>query len=317
MKNSLLAILIIIFSTGCNRSKKNQASVYLKSDTVVLSKDEVVFISPSDNSIESLKKKHGDDFYTIADDANNYFAEAANYLDSLKVSYKNFDDNKVIVFNQNNKVIQIPRHTSPWYVIFYKNGKYETLDMINVQEDYPKFFNDKSPVDHDNLNVKHIIDSIAKKKYYVVEEQECDINTDGYDDKIIVFGYNGDINTQDPATKIAPVALLINEQNKRYKVLVNGNIYPNNFGDAFKKLAVKNNFFTIELLNEIPDQYLSEKFITFTFNETTKEVVLSKYGENINWSDGRKDEIRCSDSDFGKILYKEYDSNTIKAKCSK
>ncbi|WP_295769175.1 hypothetical protein [uncultured Mucilaginibacter sp.] len=317
MRNLLFAILVITFSTACNRSKKPQASVHPKSDTVVLNKDEVVFISPSDNSIESLKKKHGDNFYTIADDANNYFAEAASYLDSSKVSYKNFDDNKVIVFNKNNKVVKIPRHTSPWYVIFYKNGKYETLDMINVKEDYARFFNDSGPVDGDNLNIKHIIDSIARKKYYVVKEQECDINTDGFDDKIIVFGYNGDINTQDPATKIAPVALLINEQNKGYKVLVNGNIYPNNFGDAFKRLAVKNNFFTIELMNEIPDEYLSEKFITFKFNEATKEVILSKYGENISWSDGRKDEIRCSDSDFGMILYKEYDSNTIKAKCDK
>lgn len=140
---------------------------------------------------------------------------------------------------------------------------------------------------------------------------------DGFRDKIVVFGNNSDIDTQNPVTKIAPFALLLNEQNKRYTVLVNENIYPNNFGDAFKKLVVKNNYFTIELLNEIPDQYTSEKYITFKLNKISKEVVLSKYGENINWNNGKRKETLCSDKDLGKILFQAYDSNNIQTKCDR
>ncbi|MBS7563812.1 hypothetical protein KHS38_05300 [Mucilaginibacter sp. Bleaf8] len=313
--NLLLAMLIIMFSVACNRSQKTKISIPSGTDTITLNDNEVIFISPSDQSIKKLKKKQGEDFYTVADDANNYFAEASSYLDSLEVSYKSYDDNKIIVFNKNNKSVKIPRHTSPWYVIFYKDGRYETLDLINVKEGYSKFFNNKSPVNRNHLYAKPIIDSIAEKKYSVVEEKECDLNTDGFRDMIIVFGNNSDIDTQDPTTKIAPVALLLNEQNKKYTVLINENIYPNNFGDAFKRLVVKNNYFTIELLNEIPDQYISEKYVTFKFNKVSKEVILSKYGESIDWNDGKRNETLCSDKDLGRILFQAYNSNTIQAKC--
>lgn len=118
-----------------------------------------------------------------------------------------------------------------------------------------------------------------------------------------------------PIIKTAPIAVLLNNQNKNYKILINENIYPNDFGDAFRNLVVKNHFFTVELSNEVPDKYISEKYITFKFNEKSKEILLSKYGENIDWNDGKRDNILCSEKNFGKILFQNFSSNDIRNKC--
>ncbi|UEG51902.1 hypothetical protein LLH06_13120 [Mucilaginibacter daejeonensis] len=317
MKIIVLAILILTVSIACNSSQNSKTSASPNADTIILKGDNIVFISPSEKSVKELKKKYGEDFYTIADDANNYFAEASSYLDSLKVPYNSYDDSKTTVYKDNKKVVKILPHTSPWYAIFYKNGKYQTLDLIDLKERYSTFFTNKSNMVRTVLDAKHVIDSVAGKRYFVVEEKDCDLNSDTFIDKIVVLGNNSDADTQDPATKIAPVTILMNDHDQRYTVLINEKIYPNDFGDAFKRLVVKDNYFTIELSNEIPYQYVSEKYITFRFDKLSKEIVLSKYGENINWHDGKRTETRCSDKDFGKILFQMYDSNSIKAYCSK
>lgn len=314
-------LIILIFtrslSVSCKESTINVSATTSKSDTILLKEKEVVFISPSEKNIQILKKKKGDDFYIIADDANNYFSEATNYLDSLKVSYKNYDDDKIIGYEVNNKFIEIPKYQNPWYAIFYQNQKFKTLDLVNVQNEYSIFFNKKELSNPSNLNPQKIIDSIAGNKYFVVEEKTHNLNNDTFMDKIIVLGNREDVNPQNPDTKIAPIIILLNQQDRSYKILKNEFIYPNDYGDAFKRLVIKNNFFTIELSNEVPDKYVSEKYVTFRYNEKSKEIVLSKYGENINWNDGRKNNILCSEKNFGKILFQDYNSNNVNGKCPK
>lgn len=317
MKNLLLTALITFFSVACNKSREKTTSAPLKSDTIVLNNQDIVFVSPGDQAMAALKKKNGEDFYTIADDANNYFSEASAYLDSLKVSYKNADDTKVFVFRKDDKTIAIPRYKSPWYALFYKDGKYETVDLVNVREAYPKFFGYTAAKSSGALDSKTVIASIAGDKYSVLEEKDCDLNNDHFTDKIVVLANNRDLDPQDPDTKTAPVLILLNDQNKKYDVLKNENIYPNSFGDSFRKLVVKDRFFTVELFNEVPDEYTSEKYITFRFSEPSKEIVLSKYGENTVWKDGRKNNALCSDKNFGKILFRDYSSDDIRTQCPK
>ncbi|WP_048511189.1 hypothetical protein [Chryseobacterium sp. FH2] len=316
MKNILVIILFICACPlACKKSPEKTSSANATSDTIFLREKEILFISPSDKNIENLKKKCGDDFYTIADDANNYFSQASTYLDSLKISYKNYNNDKIIGFKQNNKFIEIQKYKNPWYSIFYQNGKYKVLDLIDFREEYSKFFNNKNNT-NSNLNSKKIIDSIAGNKYFIVKEQNCDLNQDTLIDKIVVLGNNNDIDPQNPETRIAPILILLNKQNKKYKILTNEDIYPNDFGDAFRRLVIKSPFFTIELSNEVPDKYTSDKYITFKFNEEAKEIFLYKYGENIDWNDGKKTNILCSEKNFGKILFQQFNSNEIQNKCS-
>lgn len=317
MKNLLLTVLITFFSVACNKSQEKTNAASLKSDTLVLKDQDIVFVSPGDQTIAALKKKNGEDFYTIADDANNYFSEASTYLDSLKVSYKNADDTKVFAYKKDNTIVAIPKYKSPWYAIFYKDGKYEIVDLINVREEYPKFFGNTVAKSSAALDSKTVIASVAGDQYSVVVEKDGDLNNDHFTDKIVVLANNRDPDPQDPDTKIAPVLILLNDQNKKYDVLKNEKIYPNSFGDSFRKLVVKDRFFTVELFNEVPDEYTSEKYITFRFSEPSKEIILSKYGENTVWSDGRKTNTLCSDKNFGKILFRDYSSDDIRTQCPK
>lgn len=317
MKNLLLTVLITFFSVACNKSQEKTTAASVKSDTLVLNNNDIVFVSPGDKTIAALKKKTGEDFYTIADDANNYFFEASTYLDSLKVSYKNAEDTKVFAYKKDNKTVAIPKHNSPWYAVFYKDGKYETVDLINVREAYPKFFGNPVAKSSGTLDSKTVIASVAGNQYSVVEEKDCDLNNDHFTDKIVVLANNRDPDPQDPDTKIAPILILLNDQNKKYEVLKNEKIYPSSFGDSFRKLVVKDRFFTVELFNEVPDEYTSEKYITFRFSEPSKEIILSKYGENTVWNDGKKTNTLCSEKNFGKILFLDYSSNDIRTQCPK
>lgn len=121
MKHLLLTVLITFFSVACNKSqKKTTTSASLKSGTLVLNDQDIVFVSPGDQTMAARKKKNGEDFYTIADDANNYFSEASSYLDSLKVPYKNADDTKVFVYKKDNKAVAIPRYKTPGMQYFIK-----------------------------------------------------------------------------------------------------------------------------------------------------------------------------------------------------
>lgn len=317
MKNviAIFHLFVCLNFVSCKKTDtvaKTGAS--LTSDTLILDNNAVIFVSPSDKEIERLKKMQGDDFYTIADDANNYFSIASSYLDSLKVSYKNEDTDKIIGYKKDGKFFRIPAEKSSWYAVLYKNGNFKTVNFVDFQDQYKLFFDTSNQKTKQNDPAK-IIDSISGKGYSVVEKKECDLNNDSFKDLIVVFANQKEINPQDPKTKIAPIVVLINQNNTSYKVFSNSNIYPNSFADAFKNLVVKSSFFTIELTNEIPDHYTSDKYITFKYDATKNNIFLSKYGENINWKDTKTTSKICTSKDFGEISFESYNSDNIRNFC--
>lgn len=317
MKNTVAIIhLFLSFSfISCNKTDLTaKTGTSLKSDTLILKNNSVIFVSPSDKETDSLKKMQGDDFYTIADDANNYFSIASSYLDSLKVSYKIEKSDKLIGYKRNDNFFKIPADKNSSYAILYKDGVFKTVNLVDFRDEYRLFFNNSNQKTKQNDPVK-IIDSISNKGYSVVEKKECDLNNDSFKDLIIVFANQKEINPQDPDTKIAPILILINQNNTSYKVFSNENIYPNSFSDAFKNLVIKNSFFTIELSNEVLDNYTSDKYITFKYDSNQDNIFLSKYGENINWSDSKKTTKICTPKDFGKIPFESYNSDNIRNFC--
>lgn len=254
-------LLVCLSFVSCKKTDEvAKTGDSLKSDTLILENSSVIFVSPSNKEIESLKKIQGDDFYTIADDANNYFSNAASYLDSLKISYKNEDDDKIIGYKKENIFFKIPPSKSSWYAILYKNGIFKTVDLVDFRQEYKLFF-DTSKQKTKLNDPKKIIDSISSKGYFVVDKKESDLNNDSFKDLIVVFANQKEIIPHDPDTKIAPIVVLMNQNNNGYKVFSNENIYPNSFADAFKNLVIKNSFFTIELINEVPDNYTSENIV--------------------------------------------------------
>ena len=67
-------------------------------------------------------------------------------------------------------------------------------------------------------------------------------------------------------------------------------------------MVIKDSFFTVELSNEIPDRYTSQKYITFRFNKKYNKVVLYKYGENIIESN-QKNDILCTEKSSGRFYF--------------
>lgn len=321
MKTFTTYLLFLLCFTSCkkqqNISLTNALNEKQNSDTIFLDSKSILFISPSDKNIEKLKMQKGDDFYTIADDANAYYANATEYLDSLKIKYTNNDDDKIIGYKINGQFVHIPKNKSSWYVIFFNDNYYKTLDLVNIRNEYTKFFNQNFTKENSgNSEMKSIIDSISGKQYFLVNNLECDLNNDSLPDQIITFGNNEEIDPHNPDTKIAPIVVLIKKINKKYNILVNDKIYPNNFADAFKKVVVKNSYFTIELSNEIPDQYISSKYITFKYDLILKKIFLFKYGKNTDWSIDKKDKTLFTNKNFGEILYENFNANNIAEKCN-
>ena len=317
MKNviAIFHLFVCLNFVSCKKTDtvaKTGAS--LTSDTLILDNNAIIFVSPSGKEIERLKKIQGDDFYTIADDANNYFSIASSYLDSLKVSYKNEVSDKIIGYKKAGKFVKIAAENSSWYAILYKNGASKTVNIVDFKDEYNLFFNASNQKTKQKDPTK-IIDSISSKGYFVVEKKECDINNDSLKDLIVVFANQKEIDPQDPKTKIAPIVVLINQNNTSYKVFSNSNIYPNSFADAFKNLVIKSSFFTIELSNEVPDNYASDKYITFKYDAKQDHIFLSKYGENINWKDTKTTSKICTSKDFGEISFESYNSDNIRNFC--
>lgn len=142
-------ILILLFCStviSCNKRFENEI-VSGKSDTILLKEPIVLFISPSPKEIEKLKKKYKDDFYTIADDANFYFANATEYLDSLKKKSLNYHKDIIMSYKNGTELTIIPKYKNPWYVVFYKSGTYKIVDLLNFKEEYISFFNDSPNVE--------------------------------------------------------------------------------------------------------------------------------------------------------------------------
>ncbi|MEW5675957.1 hypothetical protein ABGT15_06550 [Flavobacterium enshiense] len=157
--------------------------------------------------------------------------------------------------------------------------------------------------------IEQIIKKYSGTKYDLTQQKECDLNNDGLTDVILIFANKEDVLSGFPETYIAPIVVLLSSTSN-YIEFCNYNIYPNNFGDYFKQLVVKENYFTIELGNEVPDEYEEKKYVTFKCENY--KVRLHRYGSIINWDeDNTKTERSITKADFGTIEFEKYSSNTI------
>ena len=160
-------------------------------------------------------------------------------------------------------------------------------------------------------NITEVINRIQKSKLFTLKKMyQHDLNQDGNKDIILVFKNNNDLKSDDDKTLVAPVILLIHQGGDKYKFFHNEKIYPSMEGFFFKRIAFKDNFFTIELDTEVPDEYTAEKYITFKYSKN--KIVLHRFGKITNWQDERKPfNAQLTQKDFGEILFEDYDPEKI------
>ena len=160
-------------------------------------------------------------------------------------------------------------------------------------------------------NITEVINRIQKYKLFTLKKMYLhDLNQDGDKDIILAFENNNAPETDDPKTLVTPVILLIHQGGDKYKFFHNEKIYPSMEVFFFKKIALKDNFFTIELDTEVPDEYTAEKYITFKYSKN--KIVLHRFGHITYWWDERKpSNVQATQKDFGEILFEDYDPEKI------
>jgi hypothetical protein len=146
--NIILILFFCFLMVLCQRTNKDAEISYnnhFATDTIHPKENTVLLIYPSDRTINSLKKKLGDDFYIIADDANYYSANIMEYLNSLKVPYFNICDSvKVIIKDSKNQKKEIKNTNNDlyWYVVMYniKTGNYKISSLVDFENVYKRFY---------------------------------------------------------------------------------------------------------------------------------------------------------------------------------
>ena len=327
-------IFLISFMIGCNQSTKTSDNpqtndgLQMKnnSEKAIATLKEFYFsVYGNDENNDGLKKKY------LSERVLKRIDSLTSDSEDLSLDYDPFINGQDYDGQSIKKTLKIEplNHRNEYRVSFLQFGqkgeKRTTIDFLLketkngdflidglLKDNYLKFSESNKMVRNDS---KKIIDSILRRGYFLVDQKECDLNSDSLTDLIVVFGSNKDIIPNDPETKIAPIVVLINQKNDSYKVFSNENIYPNSFADAYKNLVVKKSFFTIELTNEVPDKYTSDKYITFRYKPKQDHIFLSRYGENINWADSKTTHSVCTSKDFGEISFENYNSDHIRDFC--
>ena len=160
-------------------------------------------------------------------------------------------------------------------------------------------------------NISEVINHIQKSKLFTLKKMYLhDLNQDGDKDIILAFENNNAPETDDQKTLVTPVILLIHQGGDKYKFFHNEKIYPSMEFIFFKRIAFKDNFFTIELNTEVPGNYTAEKYITFKYSKN--KIVLHRFGDITYWWDERKpSNVQVTQKDFGEILFEDYDPEKI------
>jgi len=160
-------------------------------------------------------------------------------------------------------------------------------------------------------NISEVINRIQKSKLFTLKKMyQHDLNKDGNKDIILAFENNNAPETDDDKTLVTPVILLIHQGGDKYRFFHNEKIYPSMEFIFFKRIAFKDNFFTIELNTEVPGNYTAEKYITFKYSKN--KIVLHRFGHITYWWDERKpSNVQATQKDFGEILFEDYDPEKI------
>jgi hypothetical protein len=122
--------------------KQTQVNLVMKKqfDTLINTPCALV-IYPTDHQLDSMKKKDGEDFYTIVDDDQFYLADCLQYLDTVKLKTIVKQSKGIIAFKTlDNQLYKFDLDTLSWSVILF-NGKTKptTPDITDFKSGYRSY----------------------------------------------------------------------------------------------------------------------------------------------------------------------------------
>ena len=271
---------------------------------------------------EESKTTYGDFVKIYRSEGKYIVAMPKKYISAEESEYNDYPDylEGTLVKDKNIYYFEFPYTKLPYYKKYRngdKKGDYEEFLKNDFTTPEDIVITEEGIIQNDNgemiqfKNITEVINRIQKSKLFTLKKMYLhDLNQDGNKDIILAFKNNNDLKSDDDKTLVAPVILLIHQGGDKYKFFHNEKIYPSMEGFFFKRIAFKDNFFTIELDTEVPDEYTAEKYITFKYSKN--KIVLHRFGKITNWQDERKPfNAQLTQKDFGEILFEDYDPEKI------
>ena len=271
---------------------------------------------------EESKTTYGDFVKIYRSEGKYIVAMTKKYISAEHSEYNDYPDylEGTLVKDKNMYYFEFPSTELPYYKKYRngdKKGDYEEFLKNDFTTPEDIVITEEGIIQNDNgemiqfKNITEVINRIQKSKLFTLKKMyQHDLNQDGNKDIFLVFKNNNDLKSDDDKTLVAPVILLIHQGGDKYKFFHNEKIYPSMEGFFFKRIAFKDNFFTIELDTEVPGNYTAEKYITFKYSKN--KIVLHRFGKITNWQDERKpSNVQATQKDFGEILFEDYDPEKI------
>ena len=271
---------------------------------------------------EESKTTYGDFVKIYRSEGKYIVAMPKKYISAEDSEYNDYPDylEGTLVKDKNMYYFEFPYTELPYYKKYRngdKKGDYEEFLKNDFTTPEDIVITEEGIIQNDNgemiqfKNISEVINRIQKSKLFTLKKMyQHDLNQDGDKDIFLVFKNNNDLKSDDDKTLVAPVILLIHQGGDKYKFFHNEKIYPSMEGFFFKRIAFKDNFFTIELDTEVPDEYTAEKYITFKYSKN--KIVLHRFGHITYWWDERKpSNVQATQKDFGEILFEDYDPEKI------
>ena len=271
---------------------------------------------------EESKTTYGDFVKIYRSEGKYIVAMTKKYISAEHSEYNDYPDylEGTLVKDKNMYYFEFPSTELPYYKKYMngdKKGDYEEFLKNDFTTPKDIVITEEGIIQNDNgemiqfKNITEVINQIQKSKLFTLKKMyQHDLNQDGDKDIFLVFKNNNDLKSDDDKTLVAPVILLIHQGGDKYKFFHNEKIYPSMEGFFFKRIAFKDNFFTIELNTEVPDEYTAEKYITFKYSKN--KIVLHRFGDITYWWDERKpSNVQATQKDFGEILFEDYDPEKI------
>ncbi|MEN2719282.1 hypothetical protein [Capnocytophaga sputigena] len=271
---------------------------------------------------EESKTTYGDFVKIYRSEGKYIVAMTKKYISAEHSEYNDYPDylEGTLVKDKNMYYFEFPSTELPYYKKYRngdKKGDYEEFLKNDFTTPEDIVITEGGIIQNDSgemiqfKNITEVINRIQKYKLFTLKKMyQHDLNQDGDKDIILAFENNNAPETDDPKTLVTPIILLIHQGGDKYKFFHNEKIYPSMEFIFFKRIAFKDNFFTIELDTEVPDEYTAEKYITFKYSKN--KIVLHRFGHITYWWDERKPfNTQLTQKDFGEILFEDYDPEKI------
>ena len=271
---------------------------------------------------EESKTTYGDFVKIYRSEGKYIVAMPKKYISAEYSEYNNYPDylEGTLVKDKNIYYFEFPYTELPYYKKYMngdKKGDYEEFLKNDFATPEDIVITEEGIIQNDSgemiqfKNISEVINRIQKSKLFTLKKMyQHDLNKDGNKDIILAFENNNAPETDDDKTLVTPVILLIHQGGDKYRFFHNEKIYPSMEFIFFKRIAFKDNFFTIELDTEVPGNYTAEKYITFKYSKN--KIVLHRFGHITYWWDERKpSNVQATQKDFGEILFEDYDPEKI------